>query len=238
MAPKAKETHAQRAARLARKSLELQHRDIKLKILDIIKEKPDVLPKLKDFLISLGVWVAEPDGGKETPSTGSLSGNVETPTKLGSRDPNELAEGPSESPEDENKCHTGKIHKNFNRLENMPLVHIKRWLAAMEPISLSDGQLKASVQRGSREASRERLAEIMEFTTGVDPMQPIFTGKVGEEQIKAFEDKLRQLNLSRGQPCLLFVHMCRGPPKCAKHCNANQALPRISPTLEPQHYGG
>jgi len=50
---------------LQRRSLELQHRDTRLRIQGVMKPEPDVLPKLKDFLLSIGRWDAQATGKPE-----------------------------------------------------------------------------------------------------------------------------------------------------------------------------
>ena len=135
MAPKQKESHAEKAERLQRQSLELQHRDTRLKIQQVMKQELDVLPKLKDFLQSIGKWDASSHAtGKPDPKALEDEDAEDSPPALGT--PN----------------------KSFTRLDNMPLCHMKRWLSLMEPIAFSEGQLRNMVKKGSREASKASLA--------------------------------------------------------------------------------
>ena len=180
MAPKQKESHAERAARLQRKSLELQHRDTRLRIQEVMKSEPDVLPKLRDFLQSIGKWDALSTGKPELKSL--EDGDA----------------GPDGSP-DGSPPGSSTPNKSFTKLENMPLCHMKRWLSLMEPIAFSEGQLRALVKRGSRDASRASLAELMEFTTSIDPTVPLFQTGREDLNMECFEQKLVQMDLDIGR---------------------------------------
>ena len=142
-----------------------------------MKSEPDVLPKLRDFLQSIGKWDALAAGKPELKSL--EDGDA----------------GPDGSP-DGSPPGSSTPNKSFTKLENMPLCHMERWLSLTEPIAFSEGQLRALVKRGSRDASRASLAELMEFTTSIDPTVPLFqTGR----NMECFEKKLVQMNLDMGR---------------------------------------
>jgi hypothetical protein len=71
----------------------------------------------------------------------------------------------------------------------MPNCHLERWLAALEPISMNATMLKKHVTtRGARLQNHQKLAEIFEALTGMDPGTPLFNGEAAAAPVLlAFE---------------------------------------------------
>ena len=195
MAPK-KETHAQRAERLDRKALELRHREKRLSIQALMVKDPDVVPKIMDYLVSLGSF-GTCDSPRTSDSAGAILG---TPTKSAHGGEPDVGSTPYvQAAGNGHQAHSAP-NKNFNKLDNMPLVHLRIWLKTMEPVACSDAQVKSLISRGSREESRTSLAELMEFMTDLDPSVPIFSGTVRDDiAMKTFSDHLVKVNESLGR---------------------------------------
>ena len=199
MPPKG-ETHAQKAERLDRKALELRHRDKRLAVQALMLKQPDAVPKIVDYLMSIGLWqgngqplAIEGDSGKEVLST-PVKAKPAAKACAGKGHEEETAKddmGSQKVPM--------QIHKNFSKMENMPLVHLRAWLTAMEPVALSEAQLKVLVKRGSCDASRHSLTELLEYTTNLDPSAPLFAEGRDEETLSKFTEQLLQLNASMGR---------------------------------------
>lgn len=183
-----RETHAEKAARLQRKSLELQYKDIRLKVEKILKERPDSLPKVRDYLISLRLW-------DDLPASAGASGVAASPSTGKAQDAGATEEGGSTE-----ATPKGKVpHKTYTRMENIPVVHLRRWLGDLEKCAFSEGALNMLVKRGKLEQSRAALVELLEFTTGIDPGQPLFAGARDDEAMSRVGEQCVQLNLQRGR---------------------------------------
>ena len=91
-----------------------------------------------------------------------------------------------------------KLSKNFTRLSNMPLVHLKRWLQLVENSIFTDTNLRTVMARGDRNGPIERMCMLMEHTYGIDPQAPFF--EVGREEmgIELFEEVLPALDTAAG----------------------------------------
>jgi hypothetical protein len=195
MAPKAKETRGEKAARLQRKSLELQFSDMRSDLLATTKEKPNLLPQIKDFLKSSGEWPGEGSGASGFAQAPTTS----TPTKGTPTKRLYLEDGPDENESAPNPLLIVSVNKNFTKLANMPLVHLQSWLSVLEPISFSAAQLKTLVKRGARDISRQLLSEIYEFILEWDPDAPLFEEGRDQAQMDEWLEKITDSYMKLGR---------------------------------------
>lgn len=133
-----RETHAEKAARLQRKSLELQYKDTRLKVEKILRERPDSLPKVRDYLVSLGLW------GE---AAGSESGATATAPSPASKGQEKEEAGENDQGDSSEMTPKGKApHKTYTRMENIPVTHLRRWLGQIEKCPFNEGQLNMLVK--------------------------------------------------------------------------------------------
>lgn len=218
MAPKAaalKATRQEKAWRLQKKSQQLAEADSRLAIQRMMKEKPHLLHKLKDFLegfcelgtpgvaTSVGLSSGSASRAPSQPPSGGGGGEGSSASTGGGAHEGSNAGTPLKAIEDDATSELAPAipapHKNFTRVSNMPLVHIKKWLGVIEPIAFSHAQLSTMIPRGSREVSRQALAELLGFTVGIDPEQPLFEAGRSESELKTFTAHLRAKDLEAGR---------------------------------------
>ena len=70
-----------------------------------------------------------------------------------------------------------QIHRNFHSWGLVPASHVAKVLSALEPVSLSPQNLRVLQARNKRCPDAQRLHELHEFMTNVDPSQ-----QVGEQR--------------------------------------------------------
>ena len=97
------------------------------------------------------------------------------------------------------------INKNFTKLNNMPLVHLKRITSPIEPLALGPDAIKRLIKFGDREGSRTRVNEYIEFATGRAPDIFLFEeGREAEELDSVIQDMVER-NVARGRLARDFV---------------------------------
>lgn len=187
MAPKASE--AERAAKLQRRSLELHNQHLRGVLHKLTKEFPDVLPKIRDYLVLINKW---PDS-----STAASSATGSVVSSAGGND----AGGDPQNSSFEGTPPSGdkRLNKNFTKLRNMPIVHLQRWLTSLEGISFSAAQLTSLMKRGARECNRERLNEIFEYILNIDPDQPLFEQGRDEESMNQWYEGMKNMYMDLGR---------------------------------------
>ena len=191
-----KKTHEQRAADLQRRSLEMKYRGIRVKVTSLMKGKPEVLPDLRDWLVQMSLWTEDDDKAMSSGPSPAPS----KPVQVAEPDPDEgqvreetSAPAPAAAP--------SVPHKNFNKVENMPLVYLKSWLSKLEPIALAEPMLQAHTKHGKRQQNREFLAELLEFATGVQPWKQLFETTRSEAQVATFEHAMCDVYKKYGAVC-------------------------------------
>jgi hypothetical protein len=91
------------------------------------------------------------------------------------------------------------LHKNFNKVDTVPLVHLRRWLSKMEPVACSEAMMYMVCKHGKREENRAHLAQLFEYMTDIQANQPLFEGGRSQEQMEQFEQTLIELNMKSGR---------------------------------------
>lgn len=175
---KAKETHEQKALRLKHRSIELRSRGLRLKIVDALHTHEWALQGVAEHLRDVGAL----DANFEVMA--SAAGAKKK--KGGAR---KVQEAPGQTP----------LNRNFTKLSNMPLNHMRDWLQKMEPVVFSENNSKSIVVRGQLQSSRERLSQCFEFMTGIDPETPLFETGRGPEHLASFMKELKTINMARGR---------------------------------------
>ena len=82
---------------------------------------------------------------------------------------------------EENDEATGKLHKSWTKLCNMPPLRLASGLAVLEPAALSIQALKLIMIRGKKNETIEKLCEIWECARGHCKDKLLFNGTRPEE---------------------------------------------------------
>ena len=181
MAPK-KLDYAQQQKKLQERADQMAYKNDLVTCSKLIKDSPHTLHLMKQYLIAKGMWPGEGGG-----STASGSAEVRLPLALeepatpklkaicdaGLQDPE--ASAPASSPASatkpkEDKFNTIEIHRNFKTWANCPPVHLRMLFGKLEPISCTFGNIKQSFTGNQRELPRQLALELLEFTTGINPV--------------------------------------------------------------------
>ena len=158
MAPK-RETDEQKACRLARKVTELQQAADFAKCVALMKKEPTLVASAKRHLISLGSWPAaeqahEPDEplaleDDRRPANPPHHQQVDLPT-FGF---------------DINI----EIHRNFGQRNKAPPKHLVTILHLTDPLAFNQKVLKNMCTKGQKVPPKDKLLELLEFATNIDP---------------------------------------------------------------------
>lgn len=175
-----KESHEERASRLKQKSLELRSRGLRLKIVKALTTHPWCLQGVAEHLRDVGAMDKKLE---VAPALDGPDGVIGPSSKRG-----------APVAKDEKA-----LNKNFTKLGNMPLNHVRDWLKAMEPVVFSDNNVKSIIVRGQIAQSRERLAQCVEFLTGIGPDEPLFEEGRDKAYLAEFVSQLRAVNIARGR---------------------------------------
>ena len=102
------------------------------------------------------------------------------------------------------------LPKNACNFATMPVKHLKRILATMEPVTFSVHNMKALITRGARDVTRAELLKLLEFTTNIPP-----TGQVAFEhrEFKVLDGEMQKLSseLVRRARGFTFPHRLERP---------------------------
>lgn len=197
MAPK--ESAAAKAARLQRQAVVLQQQATLEKVKAILASRPDLVQLTLNHLESLTSdtnlpiasspgtprFAADLDGaesscdhdGPSTPSSKASSaeiGAAVAPARRG-------------QPDDVPECHTS--------IETLSVKFLKLLLFNTEPVSFSPFAIKAMAKRGSRDASKANLCELIEFVTSIEPTVTI---SGDERKWENLVQRMADLNAARG----------------------------------------
>ena len=192
--------HESEAARLQRNCIKMKHRGIRVRVNRIMHSRPEMLSDLKDWLVQMGWWDAAEDELADQDERGA-SEPVECAASKKHKvtDAKELSIASfatsEASPVDGSLC----LHRNFNRVENVPIVHLRRWLTRMEPVAYSDAKLAQLCKHGKRDANRRVLAELVEFPTGITSNQALFAKHGDGNSLAELESRLVIMNQQNGR---------------------------------------
>lgn len=162
-----------------------------------MRDRLEVLPNLKDWMVQMEIW---DNPSNEAGAAGStepiLSPSMDV---AGGLAPSPDAKRVVQTPPSSAKGGAAGINNNFIKVANMPLCHLRKWLTLMEPVAFADAQLNSVCKHGRREESRELLAQLFEFVTGIPPNKLLFDDRSAEDAVMKFEATLKQLNTKMGR---------------------------------------
>ena len=206
MAPK-KQDYALQQKKLQERADNMAYKNDLVTCTKLIKESPHTLHLMKQYLIAKGMWPGEGGG-----STASGSAEAELPLaleepatpklkaicdeQLRASPPSAPASSPASTKPKEDKFNTIEIHRNFKTWANCPPVHLRMLFGKLEPISCTFGNIKQSFAGNQRELQRQLALELLEFTTGMNPVCDIGECRKLTDILASFQS----LSDMRGRP--------------------------------------
>jgi hypothetical protein len=161
-----KESLDARAARLQSTATKSRRLALRKKLIKLINDDWDACVEIRDHMLALGRLAPE-----------------EEPTTLAIEDDRAHAHGEQQEEIPEGgrlpQWNVGEaIHRNRSRWCQVPPSQIRMILSTLEPLSLSQGNLRSLMKKGMRECPREPLLQLLEFIVGIDP-----ESEVGERRL-------------------------------------------------------
>jgi hypothetical protein len=157
MAPK-KETHEQKACRLARKVTALQQAADFQKCVALMKKEPHVVSSVKRHLISLEKW----------PSLDIVDTNIAQDDSLEAVEDAEKADVQVDFATFDFDINM-EVHRNFLTWNKMPPKHMVTILHLTDPLAFNQRVLRNMCSKGQKVPPKEKLLELLEFATNIDP---------------------------------------------------------------------
>lgn len=181
---KIKETDEERSVRLQRKATKISNHSMYKRIVTALKTRPDMLNGVSRLLVANGALSAHDTPGavqgepairlrdEDAESRASeWSMLADSSPTLPPRFPptGEVGLNPQPMPDREHLVHMDAFtHRNYTNFGTTSVKILKQIMTAIEPISLSNGNLKCLIPQGRRECDKKQCLEILEFCTGMD----------------------------------------------------------------------
>jgi hypothetical protein len=166
-----------KATKLELRAFDIRNRDLRNVIIKALRARRDTLEPVKKCLMSLGALNADL---KVVNMNGTIASDI-AEDLIEIADDVDAGTGASGG--------TKGINHNFTKVQNMPNCHLERWLAMLEPISMNPTMLKKHITtRGARLQNHQKLSDIFETLTGIDPGTMLFNGEAATVAVlSAFE---------------------------------------------------
>lgn len=203
MAPKAKETPFERAARLQKIATGINNKADRDLCIAVLKKREDIVPQVKSLMVNLGVLqdaaTAAPSQGPAYVIQASPNDTTQTaavPTKV------EKLVAPRNMDEvDENH----ELHRNYSTWGLVPTTYLCWLLSRLEPVTFSIANMKgASGKRNGRLPALECVLQWFEITTGMDADQSVGETRVLKDAAQRLLDASLRLG-RRGRDLSLPV---------------------------------
>lgn len=202
MSPK-KESPAARSQRLQRVAHALQEKADFQTCCAVLKGNPSAVNSTKKQLVALGMWPTEfgsSEYGQLAPHRAGAPKEDEEPAKTAVKEEEEESKEAGRHCGVPDQCDSGDarhIHRNFALWSNVPGLHIRTILNALEPVTFSLGNLRSMCRKGQREVPKDKLLELFEYMTSIDPSVPVGDDRDTASIIKT----LRGVSSSLGRRC-------------------------------------
>ena len=205
MAPKAKKPLAveDEISRLQARTLKLQYKSIMQEVLDMLKDRPELLPSALQHMKNIhgvrSAGMAKPGLPCSLVDEDDSEFIDETPKKKA-----KLTGTPMRSPSASTDASSpasvvtrADIPKCYTKGNSLPPVYFSHAITALEPIALSKNAMSAICDRGQKIPSKAKLLEIFELLTTMghdDDFPPVL------HKIPVLTRSAKAFNESRGRP--------------------------------------